>query len=366
MKLVLNGRFLGRPITGVDRLATELARAIAREIADGNAPDTDLEVAVPATIAIDPAQLEDGSASSRLPYQVIGSRGGHAWEQTTLARYRPEAWLLNLCNTAPMWRRRQAVMICDAQFVERPESYSWAFRTWYRVLLSTVGRRAALVYTISESSRLALEKYGIVPPGKARVLRLGIDHLDRFAADDGILSRFEASPGGYILAIGSLARHKNLPMLVEAFLAANLPGVRLVIAGGGNPAIFRDAGLPTAPNVDYLGRVSDAELKSLYGHAMAFCCPSITEGFGLPPLEAMRVGCPVIATTGGAVPETCGDAALYADPLDRNAWTQALQRVVGDPDLRMSMAAKARARAAEFTWAGAARHLLDDLAHQKG
>jgi glycosyltransferase involved in cell wall biosynthesis len=150
-------------------------------------------------------------------------------------------------------------------------------------------------------------------------------------------------------------------MLVEAFLAARLPDVRLVIAGGGNPTVFRDAGLPSADTVDYLGRVSDAELKSLYANAMVFACPSITEGFGLPPLEAMRSGCPVIATTGGAVPEMCGNAARYADPMDPAAWTAALCEVAGDPALRDAMAAKSRARANRFTWGGAARQLLSDL-----
>lgn len=354
--IVLNGRFLGRPITGVDRVATEIARAIGHILVT-TGQTGNYEVVVPPGTPLERAQLGEDASACR----TIGSRSGHGWEQTTLARYRRDAWLLNLCNTGPMFRRRQAVMIHDAQFIEIPDSYSWSFRTWYRILLRTLARRSLIVYTNSVASRDALERHGVVPLGKARILPLGVDHLDRFTADDTVLSRHRLRPGGYVLAIGSLARHKNLPMLVKAFLAANLDDIRLVVAGGGNSGIFRDAGLPIAANVDYLGRVSDGELKALYANAMTFACPSITEGFGLPPLEAMRSGCPVIATTGGAVPEVCGDAALYADPTDPVAWRAALVRIAGDGALRAGMADRSRARAADFTWAKAASQILTDV-----
>lgn len=371
MQLVLNGRFLGRPVTGVDRLAIELTcaiRDILHQLSDIVGLDlAQLEVVLPndSAASADVEKLADHAG--KLPrYRILGSRTGHAWEQTALQRYRPGAWLLNLCNTAPMLRRRQLVLMADAQFITQPDSYSFAFRAWYRVLLTMVGRRADAVFTISQFSLQALEKYSVVPAGKAQVVRLGVDHVHRLAPDDGVLDRFALLRGQYILAIGSLARHKNVARLVEAFVAADIPGIRLVVAGGGNPTIFRDAGLPTAANVTYTGRVSDAELASLYGNAMAFACPSITEGFGLPPLEAMVMGCPVIATTGGAVPEVCGEAALYADPFDTAAWTAALTRVAGDPDLRADMARKSRVHASAFTWDAAARHVLGYLADRDG
>ncbi|WP_165391840.1 glycosyltransferase family 1 protein [Sphingomonas sp. BK036] len=292
---------------------------------------------------------------------AVGHLGGHAWEQRELARARPDAWLLNLCNTSPILRRRQAVVICDAQFILHPESYSRAFRWWYRFALSIASRRAAALFTISDFSRLELERFGVVPKGKAQVLQLGIDHLARVTADDGVIAR-HGLDRPYILAIGSLARHKNLRMLIDAFCEARPAGVDLVIAGGGNARVFGDAGLRKADAIRYLGRVSDGELKALYGHAMVFACPSLSEGFGFTPLEAMSMGCPVVATTGGAVPEICDDAALYADPSDPVAWRDALARIVDDADLRDDLRARGRARAARYTWHDAAGQVLDTLA----
>jgi glycosyltransferase involved in cell wall biosynthesis len=362
VKLLLNGRFFARPVTGVERLAIELTRAARVLLRARGAPD--VEVALPPGVA-DEAKLAS-LGDPRPAVHVVGRRGGHPWEQADLPGVRPDAWLLSLCNVGPVARRRQAVVICDAQFVLHPESYSRAFRWWYRVLLTVLARRAAVVFTISNFSRDQLERYGIVPRGKAHVLRLGIDHLDRVEADGDAPARHGVVPGGYILAIGSLARHKNLATLVDAFVAAELPDVTLVVAGGGNPRVFQGAGLRQAPNIRYTGRISDAELKGLYAGALAFACPSLSEGFGFTPLEAMTAGCPVIATTGGAVPEVCGDAALYADPLDRDAWRDALRRIVADQPLRADLSARARERAGLFRWEDTARHLLDVLDRADG
>lgn len=355
-KLILNGRFLGRPVTGVERLAIELTDAICRRTINCVVP---LEILAPKP---DLTAIVS-SAEARFPrnrVNVIGHLGGHAWEQRELAHAQPGAWLLNLCNTAPILRRRQVVVICDAQFILHPESYSRAFRWWYRFALSLASRRSAALFTISDFSKGQLERFGVFPKGKAQVLRLGIDHLKRVPADDDVIAR-HGLHRPYILAIGSLARHKNLRMLIDAFSEERLPGVDLVIAGGGNARVFGDAGLREGENIRYLGRVSDGELKALYGHAMAFACPSLSEGFGFTPLEAMSLGCPVIATTGGAVPEICGDAALYANPLDLTEWRSALARIAGDADLRADLAVRGRERAAGYTWHGAAGQILDTV-----
>jgi len=362
MKLVLNGRFFNRPVTGVERLALELSRSLRGLLADRKEPD--LEVVVPTGTPVDDNIQRLGVPAPEI--HVVGRLHGHAWEQAELARTMPRAWLLNLCNTGPLTRRRQAIVICDAQVMLHPESYSRGFRWWYRVMTTLASRRAAVVFTISEFSKTQLERFGLVPRGKAQVLRLGIDHLDAVVPDATILERHELQARPYLLAIGSLARHKNLAMLIEAFAEADLPGVDLVIAGGGNPRVFQGAGLREAPNIRFLGRVSDEELKALYGGAHAFACPSLSEGFGFTPLEAMRMGCPVVATTGGAVPEVCGDAALYADPRDRAAWSDGLRRIVEDRALRAQLAARAGERAAMFTWQETARQVLDAVVEQEG
>jgi glycosyltransferase involved in cell wall biosynthesis len=361
-RLLLNGRFLRRPVTGVERLALELGRALRTLLpAVGGG---DITVIVPTGTQVEPTIDELGSP--RPPVRSIGRLFGHVWEQVELRGVDPQAWLLDLCNTGPIMRRRQALVICDAQFVLHPESYSRLFRWWYRILVTLVSRRADAVFTISEFSKTSLERHHLVPRGKAHVLRLGVDHLDGVDADPGVLARHDLARRPYILAIGSLARHKNLATLLDAFVAAELPDVDLVIAGGSNPRIFQSAGLREAPNIRYTGRVSDGELKALYAHALAFACPSLSEGFGFTPLEAMTAGCPVVATTGGAVPEVCGDAALYADPLDRNAWRDALRTIVADQALRSDLAQRAQIRSADFVWRETARQMLIVLARCDG
>lgn len=357
MRLILNARFFNRPVTGVERLALELGHSLRTLLVKRGQPD--LEVVVPrGTLTVEGVAALGGGAPR---ISVVGRLGGHAWEQAELARAIPDAWLLNLCNTGPITRRRQALLICDAQVMLHPESYSRAFRWWYRAMMTLASRRATVLFTISDFSKTQLERFGLVPRDKAIVLRLGVDHLDAVLADSSVLARHGLEQQPFFLAIGSLAQHKNLAMLIKAFVAADLPNMALVVAGGGNPKVFQGAGLPQAANIHFLGRMTDEELKALYAAAYAFACPSLSEGFGFTPLEAMQMGCPVVATTGGAVPEVCGDAAIYADPRDSQAWSDAMIRIAGDKTLRGHLVGQARKRAALFTWEGAAEQLLNAL-----
>lgn len=353
MNLTLNGRFLGRPVTGVERVAIELTRAI-RDLSHRRG-GADIKIAVPPGVVV-------GDTLGAAPVVLtIGSRNGHGWEQFDLSRIFATHWLLSLCNTGPAFRRRHAVVIHDALFIDHPESFSWAFRCWYRVLLTIIARRAAVVLTVSDYSRRVLERHRVVAPGKAHVLRLGVEHVHAVTADDAILERIDVPRGRYLLTIGSRAPHKNLAMLIRAFQDAAVEGVTLVVAGGGNARVFQDVGLLEGPTIRYTGRISDEELKALYDNAMAFACPSLSEGFGLPPLEAMARGCPVLATTGGSVPEILGGAPVYVDPRDPVAWRDAIRNICGDAALRTRLGAAGRERAASFTWYGAAETLLDIL-----
>ena len=169
--------------------------------------------------------------------------------------------------------------------------------------------------------------------------------------------------GGYLLAVASANPTKNLPALVEAFAA--LPadaGLRLVIAGGSNAAVFgRTARAADDARVVRAGAVSDAELKALYAHALAFVFPSLYEGFGLPPLEAMSCGCPVLASDAASIPEVCGDAALYFAPRDLPAMTAAMRRIAADAPLRDALRERGRRRLDAYTWEHGAADVLSHL-----
>lgn len=361
--LSVNARFLTRPATGVDRVAIELLVALARR------PDVArLDLLHPAGRALhaDWVLALPGDLRSRFHLLPLGRRQGHLWEQLDLARAQPDRLLLSLCSTGPALRQRQAVMIHDAQVWDAPDSFSRGFRLAYRALLPVVARRAQHVLTVSEFARRRLQDLGIAPQGKPRVILNGADHILRVAADPAALTRHGLVPGGYFFAIGNLAPHKNLARLAEAAALREKGAPELIVAGGMNARVFASAGLQDRPGVRFIGRITDPELRALYEGAQALVFPSLTEGFGLPPVEAMFCGCPVLATSGGAVPEICGDAALYVDPRDLAGWTRGLQRLAADPALRDRMSGLGRVRAARYTWAAAAERLMQVLASQGG
>lgn len=354
--LVLNARFMMRPTTGVDRVAMELIGALdALGLPDGV---QDWRALRPAG----PTGANDMASTLRSRTEVSTSRlDGHLWEQLVLGHTAPNDWLMSLCNIGPVLRQRQIVMIHDAQVFRTPESYSRAFRLWYHAMQPQLGRRAAMVLTVSEHAKAELEHFGVVPPGKARVVPNGADHILRTPADCRVLRGNRLRKGSYFLAIGSMATHKNLPMIAKAASYNGNSETPLVIAGGGDRSVFADSGIAETGCVRPIGRVTDGELRALYENATALVFPSLTEGFGLPPLEAMLCGCPVIASTGGAIPEVCGDAALFVDPMNMWSWASAMTLLNQDPGLRGTLSQIGYKRAAAFTWANAAAILKGHL-----
>ena len=162
----------------------------------------------------------------------------------------------------------------------------------------------------------------------------------------------------YILWIGRSDPTKNLPALLAAFRTIERQmDVRLVIAGEGSPVDLRASGVDDGSlgGVTVLGPVSDAEKIALLDRASVLVCPSLYEGFGFAPLEAMARGCPVVAAWTGALPEVCGDAALYVDPRRPDRIADALLRVLTDPELSRDLVERGRTRSIALTWEASVR-----------
>ncbi len=329
--LAVNGRFLGQGLTGVQRFAGEVTAALALR--------RPLRVLTPPGVA-------GGIA--------VGTRRGQAWEQWDLPRALGGDVLINLGNTAPLRvGRRQVVVIHDAGVFDTPESYSQPFRLWYRLLHRALAWRGARIVTVSAFSRRRIAHHLGLDEARIGVMPEGGEHILRMPADVAVLDRHGLQPGRYALAVGSRAAHKNLDALRGAAGLLGERGMHLAAAGAADPAVFRPAG--GGPGAVALGRVSDAELRALYEHALCLVFPSRYEGFGLPPLEAMTCGCPVIAAASGAVPEVCGDAALWFDDA---TLTGTLRRLIDDAGLAARLRAAGLARAKDFTWGRAAETLL--------
>ena len=374
LRLAINGRFTTRPITGVDRVAYAMTKALAQVCQELGDSGPSLTLQRPRRSTKDEAPVE-GALPDGLPTSE-GRLSGLLWEHLELP-FADGDWTLNFCNTAPLVARaRQATFIHDAQVYLTPSSYSLPFRTWYRFLLPRIARRADLLATVSEYSEDNLLTQGVVPrrrtpnptagdrdrSARYHVIHNGVDHLADINADASILPKHGLVPDQYCLAIASSAPHKNISCLIDAFSQVESPPGVLALVGTPDriPPNHRQA--LQRDNIRCLGRCSDGELKALYAHANAFLFPSKTEGFGLPPLEAMRCGCPVIASNGGAIAEVCGSAPRYASPDDWREWRSAIIDLYEDSACRQEIAAAGRRRASGFTWRRAALNLLTALA----
>jgi glycosyltransferase involved in cell wall biosynthesis len=270
--------------------------------------------------------------------------------------------LLNFGNTAPLLARRQLVVIHDAGVFRTPAAYSRRFRLWYKFLHASLARSQACIATVSQFSRAELVATLGVPPGRIHVVPEGADHMHRLAADPGVLAKHGLVQERYVLAVGTLAAHKNLASLGRLSERLAERGIALAITGAlGGQAFAGNAAQRLPRSANYLGRVSDAELKALYQNAGCFVFPSRYEGFGLPAVEAMACGCPVVAADIPALRESCGDAALFCDPLSGEAIATAVLRMLEDAPLRAAFRERAAAHVAAMSWANAAQALAGIL-----
>lgn len=346
MTIAINARFLTQPLSGVQRFAREVTTAMAALAVAGEAP-------APRLLA--PRGAPDSFAG--LPVDIVGRLSGQAWEQLDLPRAAGGDLLLNLGNTAPLMQlRRQAVVIHDAGIFDTSESYSFAFRSWYRTLHLALPRLGARIVTVSDFSRTRLSRRLGLDAARIGVVAEGGEHALRDPADGAVLAKHGLKRHGYALAVGTRAAHKNLDALRDAVALLASRGMTLAVAGAADASVFRGAADVDAAKA--LGRVTDAELRALYENALCLVFPSRYEGFGLPPLEAMWCGCPVLAASAGAVPEVCGDAALWFDAEGPRTPAAALMRLLDEPGLADDLRARGRARAESFSWPAAARRLL--------
>jgi len=225
---------------------------------------------------------------------------------------------------------------------------------------------------ISESTSNDLVKLFNVPNSKVSVIHNGIDPIFFVNNSSNVASnlpRYFAISRKYILAVGTLEPRKNIEFLAKSFkeyLIRTNADCELVIVGGSgwsNSSLLKTIkklGL-TEKEIRFLGYVSDDDLQKLYLGAEAFVFPSIYEGFGFPPLEAMASGCPVIASNSSSIPEVCGDAALYIDPYNIESLVDAFQKLLQDKKLKDSLVIKGKERVKSFVWKKAAIETLEVL-----
>ncbi len=342
LPFAINGRFFDQPVTGVQRYARGVIGAL----------DVDLAATGAAAAILTPAAVKVPRLTA-LDHCAVGPGSGHLWEQVVL----PVRWpgrLLNLCNTAPATRGNQVVCIHDANVFRSPDSYGRTFRTVYRSLLPMLASRSARITTVSRDAARQIAAYLPVEERNIAVLPNGHEHALLWDPARATLPADTGLKRPFVLALGSRARHKNLGMLLGLAPALDERGIDLFVVGG-RGAIFTDIPEAAYPNVVRLGTVSDDDLALLMERALCLAFPSFTEGFGLPIVEAMARGCPVVSSDRASMPEICGDAALLAPPNAPDAWLDRIAALLGSEALRADLAGRGREQVKLFSWTGTAQ-----------
>jgi len=272
--------------------------------------------------------------------------------------------LLSFCNLAPVAVKRHIVCIHDLHTRLMPESYGLFFRLAHRVILPLLGRRAARVTTVSGLSREHLVAYGVAPRSKIVVTHNGSDHALRWKRERARLALKPDRP--FVLCLGRPQKYKNVALMLGLAPALERMGLDLWMAGDIDATALCQYGPRVPGNVRLLGRISDDEFASALTHALCFLFPSRIEGFGLPAVEAMALGCPVVASTSPCLPEVCGNGALFADPDDTEGWLRAIVNLKDNRALRSRMIDLGRARASAYSWRSIAERYLALMAEVDG
>lgn len=345
-QLFINGGFASHPITGVQRYSLEITKRM---------------LGLPAQqayrrITIIAPRRPDGGVVRR-----------NLWEQVILLSRTTGGVLFSPSSIGPWFHPRHVVTIHDMRAFNEDHLDSLPYRTmqWHRASLRVLTKTARRLITDSLFSQCAIRERFDVSDERVKVVYPGADHVLDFGYDETTLDRLQLRPGSYVLAVGSLYPHKNVRVLHAIDWDAY--GLTVCIVGEApktNARAFQEIveDARRQPNsIRYTGRLSDPEVRALYAGAFAYVFPSLYEGFGIPPLEAMHCGCPVIASDRAAIPEVCGDAAVYFDAVSPRSLQNAVEALINGKVFRSGMVERGYERARQFTWDRATEQIMKVL-----
>lgn len=351
--IFINGRFLTQKITGTQRYGREVLLALDHVLSERS----DLNVFEWVLL------VPSGTKTPNLDHieiEVLPGMQGNLWEQIALFIRTRKNILLSFGMTGPLLHSNQILTVFDASVYRVPDAFSWRFRLWYKFMIKWIVRKSQTVFSACEYAKTECVKFFNARPESVFVTSAGWQHLDRVTevSEEEIAKLVGDQP--FVLAVSSPTPNKNFRLVVEAMQKIENPPFSFVVAGSVNPAIFGGR-QEHSDFAKYLGYVSDEQLKALYRKAICFVYPSRYEGFGIPPLEAMSLGCPVVASEIGAVKEVCGDAVTYFDPANADQLAARLLEVTSSPDSKEVWGKRGIARAKLFSWKKAASLIADHM-----
>lgn len=323
----------------------------------------------------------EGLASSKFPCETIHPKKsfnvfkGHLWEQFVLPRLLEEGDLLwSPAHSGPIKHHNQVLTVHDLIQVECPElnaleikGYQYYKYLWFKWLWPRLFSNVQSIIAVSNYTKERIVELFNVPEDKITVIHEAPDECFKPVSEKEIKQvreKYNIVWERYILSLGSLDPKKNFGMLIKAW--KKLPDflkkdMGLIVIGMSHSRIsLQKIGLDTLPqNVVFTGFAADEDLPALLCGASTFVFPSLYEGFGLPPLEAMACGTPVVASNVTAIPEVCGDAALYASPLDADDFVDKIKAILESTTLAEKMRMEGLARAAQFSWERCAKEHIE-------
>lgn len=300
----INGRFLLSPQTGVERFAYEICKALT-------------SIGVNFTI-ICPKKGLINKAYDIENFHIIrfGIGQSHVWEQLVLPLFfinKTNYLVLSFTGLGSILIPNKLMTIHDLSFLENPKWFSKAYYYYYKIMTPLAVRTSKGIITVSNFSKSEIQRfYRFIPAENITVIYNAIN--ESFTTTGITQEKEHQQP--YFLAVSSMDPRKNFTRLIHAF--ESMKEYKLLIVGGKNRVYGNIDNDTTNKNIEFLGRVSDKKLINLYMNAEAFVYPSLYEGFGIPPLEAMSLGCPVLVSDIPVLHEVCNDAAIFFNPLDES------------------------------------------------
>lgn len=293
-------------MTGAQRYGHELLEKLDSLIAESQSNFPAVKVLVPSSVKNLPAYRH-------LSISPVGRFSGQIWEQLELPFFSKGGILFTPCGGAPIAHRRNIITIHDAAVIAAPQGYSLIFRSWYQVINWILCRLSLHIFTVSHFSKAELIKWYGANPSKVTVTYLGSEHALRPEPNPSILTRNLLVRSQYALLVGSNNPNKNIAGLLQALPYLDDSGIKVAIAGHRDAKVFGTHSIANEKVCD-LGYVNDSELRSLYENAACFVFPSFYEGFGLPPLEALALGCPTVVANTTSLSEIFSDIAFMCNP----------------------------------------------------
>lgn len=363
-KVIINGSFIKRPITGVARYAHEISNRILRH--------------ENISIACDRKTLPGFETNKILHVpqswatKVLGSK---VWNQFDLPRYIGSNLLWSPENIGPLGIVNHVVTIHDLSVLDHPEWFRFNMTATYNFYLPRLIKQAKAILTDSEYFRVRILERFCLPEERISVVPCGVDIRFQPCSDTRIsnMRKHYKLPEHYILSLSSLEPRKNLHNLFRAWgclTSQEKNDVTLVVAGDRGKVFVNpdyQSLIEKSPDVIFTGYFPELDLPALYSGALGLIYPSFYEGFGLPPLEAMACGTPVITCNNTSIPEVVGKNALFVDPLDLDSIATAIKLLIEDTHLRSKLSQAGLERAKLFSWDKSAElvwNKLDELRDQ--